>query len=458
MSSSAALLSSKDAEFSFDKFHIIVDIMISTKLFCSLVAASLCLQGLSEPTDEPPSMMDADFYKPTEQDMAELHKKFINSLNKPTESPTPPPALPKLLYLANASASHLSQARTLVDEAIKQQGEYNLWRMANPRRGSGPSASRKRTDAGQQPSPPQLTPELITALKLANDTMQKLELKACVLMGYPLGSWKDTCESDLKSAESIIEGDGIDDLIYEVLDKIFAKTEYLHRRFVVYWTGYPQFFAVSDKTCDSSYFIEGIWAGNYLTLPLRLRLNDLSIKLNEKLRYIIRRYNGGRPYPRAKLVDIDALPNIYNGHRFCEPGVKETLKSHEDQNTVAFFYDNGYDDIPDSKEGFNLPAPDDDAPGGWSVNVTSSTCSEAVDPNEPLVAMICSYAKDIANGTIAITEFQGSGGSGPDQAVRNSDGSVTIMDWSTRFEKMFHPKTRANWHIAQAVTDALILN
>ena len=38
--------------------------------------------------------------------------------------------------------------------------------------------------------------------------------------------------------------------------------------------------------------------------------------------------------------------------------------------------------------------------------------------------------------------------------ARNGDGSVTITDFEVRYTNMFHPRTRAHWHIAQAVSDA----
>lgn len=43
------------------------------------------------------------------------------------------------------------------------------------------------------------------------------------------------------------------------------------------------------------------------------------------------------------------------------------------------------------------------------------------------------------------------------QVTRNADGSGTITG-GVRYTKMFHPKARANWHIAQAVLDVMILN
>jgi hypothetical protein len=71
--------------------------------------------------------------------------------------------------------------------------------------------------------------------------------------------------------------------------------------------------------------------------------------------------------------------------------------------------------------------------------------------------MNCDVAKSIASGVITT-------GPGDDDMVyngdvtRNSDGSVTITDFMVRFSKMFHPKTRANWLIAQAVNNHLRRN
>ncbi len=112
-----------------------IGMFISRQLLCSYVVASLCCQSLAKPTPEPLSMLDVEFYKPTEEDMAKVHAKFISSLKEMGAGSVLSPVLPKVVSLANASSHDLSQARDLVDEAIKQQGEYNLWRVANPRRG-----------------------------------------------------------------------------------------------------------------------------------------------------------------------------------------------------------------------------------------------------------------------------------------------------------------------------------
>lgn len=118
---------------------------------------------------------------------------------------------------------------------------------------------------------------------------------------------------------------------------------------------------------------------------------------------------------------------LYIGRRFCQPGVVEPYKSQADQTKVAFFYENGYDDIPGDGEGFNmLPKGVADAPYSWAINLSSSDCSEAVNPTEPLDGMLCSIAKELANGTISTTDYHNSGGDGLDQFVTNPDGSVAV--------------------------------
>lgn len=83
-----------------------------------------------------------------------------------------------------------------------------------------------------------------------------------------------------------------------------------------------------DSTCDSCWFHEWWYAGEYLTQELRNQLNELSVQVNAQLEHAIRRYNGGGlSYPAVVFVSPEALGNIYEGHRFCGKGVGEPLKS-----------------------------------------------------------------------------------------------------------------------------------
>ena len=271
------------------------------------------------------------------------------------------------------------------------------------------------------------------------------------IMGYKS---RTDCQKNIADAKNILdETEKITEWVFDVLDKIFGKVSQHKPRFIVYWTSYPQFFAVKDNTCDTCYFQELIWAGEYLKQALRNQLNELSIKVNDAIKQAITKYNVNREYPRAVLIAPDAL-GLYEGRRFCEFGVKETLKSEKDQATVAFFYDNGYDDIPSETEGFHMPAQHDGAPSGWSISSANSRTCTTGSTDDPRDDLLCDIAKAVENNTVGVQ-------SAIDDAFNvttNPDGSVTITDFAVRFNKMFHPKVRANWHIAQAVSDAFRRN
>ena len=221
-------------------------------------------------------------------------------------------------------------------------------------------------------------------------------------MGYPLGS-RSKCQGDISKARNILEANEVQELVHDVLDKIHAKS--YKDYFIVYWTSYPQFFEVADTTtCDTSYFQEGIWAGEYLKTALLNQLNELSTLVNDLIDVAIGQYHPGLLYPKAAHVNIEKLGNIYQGKRFSEPGVRETLKSEAEQATVAFFCDNGGDDIPQESEGFHLRPQRPNAPSGWSIdNYNSGTCS-AAEPGtaaSPLDAMNYDMAKGIASGAVS---------------------------------------------------------
>lgn len=274
------------------------------------------------------------------------------------------------------------------------------------------------------------------------------------IMGYKS---RDNCQSDIANAKSILDGNLlISNYVFKVMDKIRAKAN-AQKRFVVYWTGYPRFFSVVDSTCDSCWFHEWWYAGEYLTQELRNQLNELSAQVNTQLDFAIRRCNAGLPYPAVVFVSPEDLGTIYEGHRFCEKGIEEPLKGNA-QAAVSFFYEKGPDDVPGSP--FRLPSARAGAPSDWQLQLyNSATC----DDNTPLFEdnwgsdFICDAAKGIANGTITASDYLSGEGSNVLVTVLD-DGSVLIAELDVSYTKMFHPKTPANWHIAQAVNDELRSN
>lgn len=140
------------------------------KILCLSAVAVLCTQGKAlSGIDQKVGLTDGA-YTPTSQDLEEVHRKFLLYQNRVVPESTPLPVPAKNVILTNASASDRNRARTLVDQAIDRQGEYNLWRIAHPQRGNEnrPNTGQTRRDASA-PSPPKLTPELLRAIKLIND-------------------------------------------------------------------------------------------------------------------------------------------------------------------------------------------------------------------------------------------------------------------------------------------------
>lgn len=280
------------------------------------------------------------------------------------------------------------------------------------------------------------------------------DIVAHCIMGYKS---RDPCQDDIAKAKAILGSQRVTDWVFDVMDKIVAKASSQKDRFTVYWTGYPKFFTVVDSTCDTCWFHEYWYAGEYLTMALRNQLNELSAEVNDEIESAVAKYNRFLPYPKVVFVSPEKLGNIYEGKRFCEKGVSEPLKG-DSQKAVAFFYEKGGDDIPDAP--FHLPGQRSGAPSDWSVTrYDSASCSDSVptSPGNWASEMLCDAAIGIANGTITAQDFLNNEGAGATVTV-NNDGSVTIADLDVSYIKMFHPKTRANWHIAQALSDALRAN
>lgn len=277
------------------------------------------------------------------------------------------------------------------------------------------------------------------------------------IMGYKS---RDNCEQDIATAKSKLDqGELISDLVFSVMDNILDKVKRSNpeKRFTVYWTGYPKFFAVEDDTCDHCWFREWWYAGNYLTTQLRSELNELSYQVNNQLNFAIRRYNAGRTYPVVVWVSPDDTRDLYGGHRFCEKGVGEPLKGSA-QNAVAFFYHKGDDDVPESP--FHLPLQLSGAPGTWQLQMyQSETCNDNVTlfDGDWGSELLCDISRGIASGTISADDFN-KAESPQAFAFTDGKGDFSVVDLDVSYTKMFHPKTRANWHIAQAVFQALRVN
>ncbi|KAK4650504.1 hypothetical protein QC762_708025 [Podospora pseudocomata] len=199
-----------------------------------------------------------------------------------------------------------------------------------------PPAAQQQTTS----SPPSLPPSTsqIDAFNLTSPTFATLSisgndldffslLNACIFRFYGPFS-PSSCDSALKTVSSILLNDQklrlrIRLILLEILNKIPWER---HSSFFITVTGYARFFNENTTACDDVSF--GIWdvshtaAAAKLTRDIRGKMNDLVLKANDLIRGVIEEVNasfsGSGKRKKVVFVDHDSL---FDGHRFCEPGV-----------------------------------------------------------------------------------------------------------------------------------------
>ncbi|KAK4639409.1 LOW QUALITY PROTEIN: hypothetical protein QC761_708025 [Podospora bellae-mahoneyi] len=132
-------------------------------------------------------------------------------------------------------------------------------------------------------------------------------------------------------------------ILLEMLNKIPWER---HPSFFITVTGYARFFNENTTACDDVSF--GIWdvshtaAAAKLTRDIRGKMNDLVLKANDLIRGVIEEVNasfsGSGKRKKVVFVDHDSL---FDGHRFCEPGVAK--EPDYDRRETWFFLPGGGD-------------------------------------------------------------------------------------------------------------------
>ena len=131
-------------------------------------------------------------------------------------------------------------------------------------------------------------------------------------------------------------------LITTELERILraSRNENVH----IYLTGYPSFFNAATPDCNQVTFYywhpdRGAEAyGPRLTTQLRRQLNTLTTEINAFLSTIVTDLNKSHP---RRFTFVDPNP-AFDGHRFCEPGVREPDPHRAD----TWFFLSGWDDVP----------------------------------------------------------------------------------------------------------------
>ncbi|KAM3526513.1 hypothetical protein MY4038_006780 [Beauveria bassiana] len=143
-------------------------------------------------------------------------------------------------------------------------------------------------------------------------------MNSCIFRFYSI--YSGTCEAALERSEAQVAGPEFDQhlrlLIMEILNRVLWEKR---PWFTITVTGYARFFNADTPDCDD-YTLGMWWHGPKLKQDLRMKMNRMVINVNRRLEQAIRTINEAFTEPRVLFVDYD---DVFEGHRFCEPGVVE---------------------------------------------------------------------------------------------------------------------------------------
>ncbi|KAG9255207.1 esterase [Emericellopsis atlantica] len=164
-------------------------------------------------------------------------------------------------------------------------------------------------------------------------------MNSCIFRFYSF--YSGTCEEALaRSDERIASRDFEHELqlaITEVLDRVhWEKRPW----FTITVTGYARFFNEDTAECDD-HSLGVWWRGPKLKRALRRRMNQMVLRVNDKIRQSVDTVNAAFAEPKVLFVDYD---HAFEGHRFCEPDVTEPDYS---RNETWFFLVGGKDNVED---------------------------------------------------------------------------------------------------------------
>ncbi|ROW12486.1 hypothetical protein VMCG_00718 [Cytospora schulzeri] len=271
-------------------------------------------------------------------------------------------------------------------------------------------------------------------------------MNACIFRFY--GFYSGTCAAALAAADAAIRSNEFELRLEIVLQEILDKVAWEKRPwFNITVTGYARFFNDETRECDGMSL--GVWYGGpKLSREIRKRMNHMVVAMNAMLKRTIAlvngRFSGNRP--RVLFVDYDAL---YDGHRFCEPGVVEPAYDRTD---TFFFLVGG----PDNGRNETTWPNDTD---GDPESMRHQRQMAVLSPHSPLVNPETCLANaerrgdwgELALCYMAIAKHEDPSLRPAYDAVLASNG----MWWvPTSYGKTFHPRTLGQEAIRDAVYQA----
>lgn len=197
--------------------------------------------------------------------------------------------------------------------------------------------------------------------------------------------------------------------------------------FQVYVLSYVTFFNDVNTECDSVSWNVWPWLSKpTFTTQLREQLNSLTRQVNDVIRA------AAQDLERMGVIFVDGLEEVYNGHRYCEPGLT-------DQKMVSYhtwFWS------PDSKMTPPSEGPDDPN--------NPSTADDDTDPAQILLDFIFpgeNYTVDHPPSTSPPWEWEGAAQKYPTfddllESVALAD-DVNTASAPFNYLRSFHPKATA---------------
>lgn len=256
-------------------------------------------------------------------------------------------------------------------------------------------------------------------------------MNACIFRFYSF--YSGTCEAALEAADAAVRSSVFEQRLGVILHEVLDKVAWEKRpRFSITVTGYARFFNAETPDCDDMSL--GVWYGGpKLSRDIRGRMNALVNAANEKLRRTVELVQEGfrGVTPKVLFVDYD---DLFEGHRFCEPGVLEPAYNRTDS---WFFLVGGPDNARNETTWPNGTNGDPDATRYQREKVLSPL-SPLVDPHTCLArAQEGGDWGELALCYMVMAKYR-------DPSLRPAHDGVTAQNmwWvPTYYGKTFHPRT-----------------
>lgn len=157
------------------------------------------------------------------------------------------------------------------------------------------------------------------------------------------------CDQQRQETHALIDSpelvNNIDHLIKEIVTK--GRSGTIGDAFRLYVTGFPEFFNEDDPGCDTVTFsrtANPVSDGKehiMMTTDLRKDYNSMSRALNAAIQSAV----ALNADSNVKFIDIQAN-GLLDGHRFCEPGIKEPDQKNENLWLFHYPYNQNEDQDP----------------------------------------------------------------------------------------------------------------